>query len=53
MDKPSPIASPPPPTPGDAIVCPADVRQCPDGSYVSRDPARGCAFNACPGETPK
>jgi len=30
--------------------CPADVNQCTDGSYVSRNPAKGCAFNPCPGE---
>lgn len=48
--KPSPAGPPPPPMPDDRIVCPADVKLCPDGSYVSRDPARGCAFNPCPGE---
>jgi len=47
--KPSPYAPPPPPMPGDPIVCPADVRQCPDGRFVSRNPANGCAFDACPG----
>jgi len=47
--KPSPAAPPPPPMPDDSIVCPADVRQCPDGSYVSRNPATGCAFEPCPG----
>jgi hypothetical protein len=36
--------------PDEGIVCAADVKQCPDGSTVSRDPARGCAFNPCPGE---
>lgn len=46
-----PPAPPPPALPRDTIVCPADVRQCPDGRFVSRNPARGCAFDACPGET--
>ena len=40
---------PPPPMPDDPIVCPADVKQCPGSSYVSRNPANGCAFDACPG----
>lgn len=30
------------------MVCTMDVKQCPDGSYVSRDASRGCAFKACP-----
>jgi len=47
--KPSPAGPPPPPMPDDPIVCAADVKQCPDGSYVSRNPANGCAFDACPG----
>ncbi|HSJ80615.1 MAG TPA: hypothetical protein VK910_05305 [Thiobacillus sp.] len=51
--KPSPAGPPPPPMPDDRIVCPADVKLCPDGSYVSRDPTRGCAFNPCPGERPQ
>ena len=46
-----PIAPPPPPLPDDRIVCPADVKQCADGSYVSRDTAQGCAFKPCPGAT--
>ena len=50
--KPSPAGPPPPPMPEEAIVCPADVRLCPDGSFVSRDPAKACAFKPCPGETP-
>jgi hypothetical protein len=47
--KPSPPGPPPPPMPEDTILCAADVRLCPDGSTVSRNPAKGCAFNACPG----
>ncbi|MBW8327927.1 MAG: hypothetical protein K0M48_01800 [Thiobacillus sp.] len=46
--KPSPVGPPPPPMPDDPIACAADVQQCPDGSYVSRNPANGCAFEACP-----
>ena len=45
-----PPAPPPPPLPEEGGACAADVRQCPDGSFVSRDPAQGCAFKACPGE---
>ncbi|OGH06114.1 MAG: hypothetical protein A2W22_04370 [Candidatus Levybacteria bacterium RBG_16_35_11] len=29
------------------IDCTADVKQCPDGSYVSRDPANNCEFSPC------
>ena len=49
--KPSPAG--PPPMPDDPIVCTADVKQCPDGSTVSRNPARGCAFEPCPGAGPQ
>ena len=27
--------------------CPEDVFECPDGSYLSRDPERGCEFGEC------
>jgi hypothetical protein len=47
--KPAPAGPPPPPMSGDTIVCPADVKQCPDGSYVSRNPGNGCIFDPCPG----
>jgi hypothetical protein len=40
-------ADPPPTT---AEICTLDVRACPDGSFVDRDPANGCAFFSCPGE---
>lgn len=46
-----PEAPPPPLVADDAIVCPADVKACPDGSFVSRNPDQGCAFARCPGET--
>jgi hypothetical protein len=46
----APVPPPPPIAEEDAIVCPADVKLCPDGSYVSRDPARRCEFDRCPGE---
>ena len=29
------------------VICAADVQQCPDGSFVSRDPAKNCEFKAC------
>lgn len=31
-----------------AIVCTDDVLQCPDGSFVSRDPLNDCQFLPCP-----
>ena len=30
------------------IACTADVQQCPDGSYVSRDHSKNCEFKPCP-----
>lgn len=48
-----PPAPPPPAMADEGGACAADVRQCPDGSFASRNPARGCAFDACPGETNK
>lgn len=47
--KPSPAGPPPPEMSAEAVVCPADVRPCPDGSFVSRDPDNGCVFRRCPG----
>ena len=32
---------------GGLIACPQDAKQCPDGSYVSRQPP-GCQFAPCP-----
>lgn len=32
----------------EAVVCPMDVFQCADGSYVSREPYEGCEFAPCP-----
>ena len=43
------VQPPPPPMSDDPIVCAADVKQCPDSTYVSRNPANGCAFDLCPG----
>jgi hypothetical protein len=48
--KPLPYAPPPPPLPEEGIACAADVKQCPDGSFVSRNPATSCSFDRCPGE---
>jgi len=28
-------------------VCPSDVQECPDGSYVSRDGNNNCEFQSC------
>jgi hypothetical protein len=44
-----PPAPPPPPMPEGDGACPADVNPCPDGSFVRRNPAKGCAFDPCPG----
>jgi hypothetical protein len=30
------------------VFCTADVMQCPDGSFVARDPSNGCEFRPCP-----
>ena len=32
----------------DPIMCATDVRPCPDGSYVTRNPALNCEFDQCP-----
>ncbi len=45
-----PVAPPPPPMQEEAGSCVADVKQCADGSFVSRNPANNCVFNPCPGE---
>lgn len=48
--KPLPEAPPPPALQEeDRLVCPADVKECPDGSFVSRTGPR-CEFAACPEE---
>ena len=44
-----PPAPPPPSLPDQTVMCPADVKQCADGSFVSRNPAMDCVFNSCPG----
>jgi hypothetical protein len=44
-----PPAPPPPPMSDEPLVCPTDVKQCPGGRFVSRNPANECAFDACPG----
>lgn len=47
-----PFAPPPPAMSEQAgIVCAADVRHCPGGGNVSRNAAKACAFDPCPGET--
>jgi hypothetical protein len=32
---------------GSTVFCTQDVKECPDGSFVSRDPANGCTFFPC------
>lgn len=34
----------------DGVVCAQDVKECADGSYVSRNPGNNCEFFACPDE---
>ena len=51
--RPLPFAPPPPPMASEGLACTQEAKQCPDGSYVGRNPAKGCAFNPCPGETNK
>ena len=34
----------------DPLVCAADVKQCPSGTFVSRDPENDCEFKPCPDE---
>lgn len=46
--KPLPYAPPPPPLPDEGVACAMDVSQCPDGSFVSRNPAMACDFDPCP-----
>ncbi len=38
------------PSPGVLVLCAADVRECPDGSYVNRT-SPTCEFKACPTAT--
>lgn len=45
-----PAAPPPPEVKEEGASCIADVKQCADGSFVSRDAANNCAFKPCPGE---
>ncbi|MEM4397837.1 MAG: hypothetical protein QW757_04405, partial [Candidatus Woesearchaeota archaeon] len=32
------------------VACTDDMKQCPDGSYVTRNPLNNCNFYPCPGE---
>lgn len=45
-----PVAPPPPAMQEEPGSCAADVKQCADDSFVSRNPTNNCAFNPCPGE---
>ncbi len=33
------------------MICSTDVKSCSDGSFVSRDPLKGCEFKACASES--
>lgn len=48
-----PDAPPPPRLQPEDRVCPADVQECKDGSFVARDPQNHCKFKPCPEEKPK
>lgn len=39
-----------PPSKPENMMCTADVKQCSDGSFVSRNGKNGCAFKACPAQ---
>ena len=39
-----------PAAPGDGIACTQEAKLCPNGSYVSRNSSKGCAFDTCRGE---
>jgi hypothetical protein len=45
--------APPPPTMSaeEGMLCAADIRHCTEGGSVSRNAAKACAFDPCPGET--
>jgi hypothetical protein len=36
--------------PDGPLVCPTDVKLCPDGRYVNRSPDKECEFDACSGD---
>ncbi len=42
------VSEPPSEQPPEELVCLTDVQQCPDGSYVSRNPSKNCEFDPCP-----
>jgi hypothetical protein len=37
---------------GNPKLCTLEARACPDGSYVGRNPAKNCEFDACPNTIP-
>jgi len=32
------------------VFCSMDVKECPDGSFVARDPEQNCNFKPCTGD---
>jgi hypothetical protein len=47
-----PFAPPPPTMPEhEGVLCADDVKLCSGGASVSRNAAKACAFDPCPGET--
>mmetsp|Transcript_13462 Transcript_13462/g.29813 ORF Transcript_13462/g.29813 Transcript_13462/m.29813 type:complete len:512 (-) Transcript_13462:1464-2999(-) len=47
---PSAKPKPKPTEPTDQLFCTQDAMECPDGSFVGRDPANDCNFMPCPDE---
>ncbi|WP_395376408.1 hypothetical protein [Marinicella sp. W31] len=42
-----------PQPPQEIIACTPDLKSCPDGTQVERNPNLNCAFNPCDGSTPE
>ena len=50
--QPIPLPFPTPIDPQQPIICTADAKRCPDGSYVVRDGNNGCEWEPCPVSAP-
>ena len=46
-----PAPQPAAPVEAEPKLCPADVQECADGSFVARDPENNCQFKPCPAPT--
>jgi hypothetical protein len=38
--------------PDEQVACTMEALQCPDGSYVGRNPKNNCQFDPCPNNLP-